>query len=117
MRRLEWCTSLGQVHLELEINGKCTEYHVTPPRACIIYMYQEQSKHMHVYVGTCYCYTYICVPVDVWSVDELCRKLDSVPSVIRRHLLYWVSQGVLYEGTVDVFSAVMDSVYSDDSKI
>ena len=43
---------------------------------------------------------------DVWTVDNLSSTLESQPSVVRRHLGFWVSQGVLKEESPDVFAVV-----------
>lgn len=43
---------------------------------------------------------------DTWTVDSLSSALESQPSVVRRHLGYWVSQGVLKEQATDVFAVV-----------
>lgn len=46
------------------------------------------------------------VVIETWTVEELSLKLESQPSVTRRHLVYWVSQGVLYEDPLDNFNVV-----------
>ena len=43
---------------------------------------------------------------DAWTVDSLSGTLESQPSVVRRHLGFWVSQGVLKEQSTDVFTVV-----------
>lgn len=46
------------------------------------------------------------VVIETWTVEELSLKLESQPSVTRRHLVYWVSQGILYEDPLDKFNVV-----------
>ena len=43
---------------------------------------------------------------DTWSVDSLSNVVESQPSVVRRHLGFWVSQGILKEQSSDVFAVV-----------
>uniref|UniRef100_A0A1X7VB50 Anaphase-promoting complex subunit 2 n=1 Tax=Amphimedon queenslandica TaxID=400682 RepID=A0A1X7VB50_AMPQE len=76
MRELKWCHDLGQVQLELEVNDQILNFQVSPSRASVIWQFQNKS---------------------VWSVEDLSTELESTPSVIRRHLLYWAGQGVLCE--------------------
>lgn len=45
----------------------------------------------------------LCVS-DSWRVDELSEVTQSQPSVIRKHLSYWVCQGILYEESTDIFT-------------
>ena len=52
-----------------------------------------------------YGYAFLVV-IETWTVEELSLKLESQPSVTRRHLVYWVSQGVLYEYPLDNFNVV-----------
>ena len=41
-----------------------------------------------------------------WSVEEMSGALEAQPSVVRRHLGFWVMQGVLREGRHDSFTVV-----------
>lgn len=41
-----------------------------------------------------------------WTVDSLSSTLESQPSIVRRHLGFWVSQGILKEQSTDTFSVV-----------
>ena len=49
--------------------------------------------HTHTHTGT-------------WTVDTLSGVLEAQPSVIRRHLGFWVGQGVLREHPTDTFTVV-----------
>ena len=51
------------------------------------------SMHTHTHTGT-------------WTVDTLSGALEAQPSVIRRHLGFWVGQGVLKEHPTDTFTVV-----------
>lgn len=44
--------------------------------------------------------------IGTWSVDALSTKLTCTPSTIRRHLGYWVGQGVLREDLDDMFTTI-----------
>ena len=52
--------------------------------------------------------TYIIIIIDTWSLSELCTILESQPTALRKHLMYWVSQGVLYEDLHDTFSVMVE---------
>ena len=41
-----------------------------------------------------------------WTVEEMSAVLEAQPSVVRRHLGFWVTQGVLREGQHDMFTVV-----------
>lgn len=41
-----------------------------------------------------------------WTVDRLSSTLESQPSIVRRHLGFWVSQGILKEQSTDMFTVV-----------
>ena len=44
--------------------------------------------------------------VGTWTVDALSSTLEAQPSVVRRHLGFWVGQGVLKEHPTDSFTVV-----------
>lgn len=85
MRTLQWKLNLGQVQVELELADRELSFTVSPVRAAIIYQFQDQST---------------------WTVDCLSSAIESQPSVVRRHLGFWVSQGVLKEQSTDTFVVV-----------
>ena len=43
MRELKWCHDLGQVQLELEVNGQVLNYQVSPAKASVIWQFQDRS--------------------------------------------------------------------------
>ena len=100
--KTEVCVYMLQV--ELELADRELSLCVSPMRATIIYRFQDQgistilpkyrkaNKHNS--------------SIDVWTVDNLSTALESQPSVVRRHLGFWVSQGVLKEQSPDVFTVV-----------
>ena len=44
--------------------------------------------------------------LEVRTVEELCDLMEAQPTTVRRHLSYWVSQGVLHENPTDTFTIV-----------
>ena len=46
------------------------------------------------------------ISAGTWTVDSLSSALESQPSIIRRHLGFWVSQGILKEQSTDTFAVV-----------
>ena len=45
---------------------------------------------------------------DCWSIDCLSRLLKAQPSVVRKHIGFWVSQGLLKEQSTDVYAVVQE---------
>ncbi len=43
MRTLEWCNNIGVVELELVLGGQVNTFTVTPPRAILIWYFQDQG--------------------------------------------------------------------------
>lgn len=82
-RTLNWVHQLGVVKLELELdNGRTVEFTVRPIQAAIIYQFQKRK---------------------LWRISELGEELTVPPSVIRRHIGYWQSVGLLVEVSADTF--------------
>lgn len=82
-RTLNWVHQLGVVKLELELdNGRQVEFTVRPIQAGIIYQFQKRK---------------------LWRISELGEELTVPPSVIRRHIGYWQSVGLLVEVSADTF--------------
>ncbi len=46
------------------------------------------------------------ITLGTWTVDALSTQLSSNPSSIRKHLGYWVGQGVLREDSNDTFTVI-----------
>ncbi|CAG8518751.1 10174_t:CDS:10, partial [Scutellospora calospora] len=47
-RELQWLSSLGKVHVELELQDRALEFEVAPIYATIIYHFQEQAEKMNI---------------------------------------------------------------------
>lgn len=41
-----------------------------------------------------------------WNIDSLSRELRAQPSVIRKHISFWVSQGLLQETSIDEYTLI-----------
>ncbi|BES98851.1 anaphase-promoting complex, subunit [Nesidiocoris tenuis] len=87
-RTLCWKPHLGSVNIELELKGRTANYTVTPTHAAIIWHFQEK---------------------DQWTIDELSGVLHVPPTVLRRRIGYWQTQGLLKEVATDTFLLVEDS--------
>ncbi len=44
--------------------------------------------------------------VGKWTVEALSSALEAQPSAVRRHVGFWVSQGVLKEKPTDTFTVI-----------
>ena len=56
-------------------------------------------------IALLYCPPLLLLP-GCWTVDGLSAALEAQPSVTRRHLGFWVGQGVLREHPTDTFTVV-----------
>ncbi|RUS84864.1 hypothetical protein EGW08_007405, partial [Elysia chlorotica] len=77
-RTLVWKTHLGLMNLELELGGESLSFSVSPVQAAIIMKFQEKNQ---------------------WSLESLSQELEMTPTVLRRKLTFWQSQGLLKEST------------------
>ena len=75
-RTLIWKNNLGLVTIDLELNGKTTEYVISPLQAAIIMKFQER---------------------ETWSLLELSQSLKMCSFVLRKKLTYWKIQGLIKE--------------------
>ncbi|KAF0411987.1 anaphase-promoting complex subunit 2-like [Gigaspora margarita] len=73
-RELQWLSSLGKVHVELELQDRVLEFEVAPIYAAIIYHFQEQ---------------------DTWDLRSLAEKMNIDPSKLRGKMGFWEDRGVL----------------------
>ncbi|XP_063990003.1 anaphase-promoting complex subunit 2 [Diachasmimorpha longicaudata] len=87
-RTLCWKPHLGNVNLEIQLNGREIDMSVTPIHATIIIHFQEKNQ---------------------WNVEELAEVIHIPPTILRRKLSFWVSQGLLKETENDVFLLQEDS--------
>ena len=116
MRTLEWCHNLGLVELELELEGEVTSFNVTPPRAILIWYFQEKGEFLIIIKPKLACP--LSSSTESRTVEELCTLTEGQPAAVRRHLLYWVSQGVLQEGPIDTYTITknISDMTADKSK-
>lgn len=73
-RTLIWKNNLGQVTIDLEINGKVFEFSVTPIQCAVIMKFQEK---------------------ETWSLQELSQSMKMCSFVLRKKLSFWKMQGVV----------------------
>ncbi|RIB21183.1 hypothetical protein C2G38_2078955 [Gigaspora rosea] len=73
-RELQWLSSLGKVHVELELQDRVLEFEVAPIYAAIIYHFQEQ---------------------ETWDLCSLAEKMNIDPSKLRGKMGFWEDRGVL----------------------
>lgn len=73
-RTLIWKNNLGQVTIDLEINGKVIEFNVTPIQCAVIMKFREK---------------------ETWSLLELSQSMKMCSFVLRKKLSFWKMQGIL----------------------
>ncbi|XP_032682669.1 anaphase-promoting complex subunit 2 isoform X2 [Odontomachus brunneus] len=89
-RTLCWKPHLGNVNLEIELKGKKLDINVTPVHATIILHYQDKNE---------------------WALEDLAEVMHAPPTVLRRKMAFWVSQGLLKETTNDVYVLQEENTY------
>ncbi|XP_055627556.1 anaphase-promoting complex subunit 2 [Toxorhynchites rutilus septentrionalis] len=75
-RTLHWTPLNGKVTIEIELDGKTTEMQVTPAQATIAILFGEQRE---------------------WELEKLAQKMNMPPSILRKRLIFWQSQGLIRE--------------------
>lgn len=75
-RTLIWKNNLGQVNLDIELNGQQLSFSVSPIHAGVILKFQER---------------------DEWSLSELAGSLKMCSFALRKKLAYWKAQGLIYD--------------------
>lgn len=94
-RTLNWNTFNGRVELEIEFANKRLELSVTTIQATIIMHFQRQSE---------------------WQLDRLSQVMKIPPSILRKKINFWQSQGFIKERTDDIFylaDETMDDTMED----
>ncbi|XP_066583015.1 anaphase-promoting complex subunit 2 isoform X2 [Prorops nasuta] len=81
-RTLCWKPHLGNVHLEIELKDRKLDINVTPIHATIILHFQDKNE---------------------WKLENLAEVMHAPPTVLRRKIIFWISQGLLKEVSTDVF--------------
>jgi len=87
-RTLEWNSGLGTVAINLELGDKKLDLRVSPIHAAIICKFQEKED---------------------WSMAELSTSLKVSVALLRRKMVYWVSQSVVKEVAPDSFILMEDN--------
>ncbi|CAH1389815.1 unnamed protein product [Nezara viridula] len=81
-RTLNWKPHLGSVSLEIELKNRTLNLTVSPTQAAIIWYFQDKIQ---------------------WTIDELSSILLIPPTILRRRIAFWQSQGLIKETTTDTF--------------
>ncbi|KAK3732536.1 hypothetical protein RRG08_030736 [Elysia crispata] len=90
-RTLVWKTHLGLMNIELELNGESLSFSVSPVQAAIIMKFQEKNQ---------------------WSLECLSQALEMTPTILRRKLAFWQSQGLLKESTQEDAAGENHHIYT-----
>lgn len=91
-RTLIWKNNLGQVTIDLEINGKVLEFNVTPIQCAVIMKFQEK---------------------ETWSLQELSQSMKMCSFVLRKKLTFWKMQGVIKQSDENANAQLNVSVNPD----
>lgn len=81
-RTLHWTPLNGKVTIEVEVDGKTTEMQVTPAQATIAIHFSEQRE---------------------WELEKLGQTMNMPPSILRKRLVFWQSQGLIRESRENLF--------------
>ncbi|XP_058462481.1 anaphase-promoting complex subunit 2 [Malaya genurostris] len=81
-RTLHWTPLNGKVIIELELDGIISEMQVTPAQATIAIHFSEQHS---------------------WELEKLGQKMNMPPSILRKRLVFWQSQGLIRETRENFF--------------
>ncbi|XP_073975061.1 anaphase promoting complex subunit morula isoform X2 [Rhodnius prolixus] len=87
-RTLSWKPHLGSVNLDIELKGRIVNLTVSPTHAAIIWYFQDKSQ---------------------WTIEELSSVLHVPPTVLRRRIAFWQSQGLLREISTDTFLLIEET--------
>ena len=55
---------------------------------------------------------YYCYATGQWSVDSLAHSLKAHPRLVRKHLGFWVSHGLLKEVSSDVYELIQEQNFN-----
>ncbi len=75
-RTLIWKNNLGQVVIDIEVNGQTLEFTCTPILAAVIMKFQEK---------------------DTWSLQELSQSMKMCSFALKKKLHYWKLQGLIVQ--------------------
>lgn len=75
-RTLIWKNNLGQVTIDIEVNGQTLEFTVTPILAAVIMKFQEK---------------------DTWSLQELSQSMKMCSFALKKKISYWKLQGLIVQ--------------------
>ncbi|CAD7078540.1 unnamed protein product [Hermetia illucens] len=84
-RTLVWRPVTGRVVLEIELAGRTLEMTVNPTQAAIIHYFQERNE---------------------WALEELSGLLKIPPSILRKRISFWQTQGLIKERDTDIYTLI-----------
>lgn len=90
-RKLLWKSHLGIVNLSIVLKKRKLSITVTPAHAVVIYHFQNQRE---------------------WSIRGLEKVTEISSAMLRKKISYWVSHGILYQKSADVFGVVNENTQS-----
>lgn len=84
-RTLCWTPLNGKVNIEIEHEGKTLDLNVTPAQATIILHFETQRE---------------------WPLEKLSSTMNVPPSILRKRIVFWQSQGLIRESRDGIFTLV-----------
>lgn len=87
-RTLCWRHLTGRVTIEVELASRTLEFTVNPTQVAILHYFQERNQ---------------------WTLDELCKEMKLQPTILRKRISFWQSQGIIKEPEPSVFVLIDDS--------
>lgn len=88
-RTLFWNTMNGKANIEIEFGDRKLDLVVTTVQATIILHFQEKPQ---------------------WQLDQLSQLMKIPPSILRKRISFWQSQGLIKETSDDIFTLASESV-------
>ncbi|XP_049784564.1 anaphase-promoting complex subunit 2 isoform X1 [Schistocerca cancellata] len=88
-RTLCWKPHLGAVNLDIELKDRNINLTVSPIHATIIWHFQTKNQ---------------------WTIEELSQEMRVAPTILRRRMAFWQSQGLVREMSTDNFVLVEETV-------
>lgn len=73
---------------------------------CCMHDMTTYSDDIHCAVFCAHEYTCVLILLGSWTVDAMSMAIESQPSIVRKHMGFWASQGVLKEHPLDTFTVI-----------
>lgn len=86
-RTLCWRHLIGRVTIEVQLANRTLEFTVNPMQAAILHYFQERNK---------------------LTLEELCKEMKVQPTILRKRISFWQSQGIIKEPETGVFVLIDD---------